>query len=484
MPRRKAGDGASSFATSHSLGASGLLPVGRKQVLRLFRDAQLMFRGAPSWTRAIIAILMLLAVASISTVLLTVGESQDSLPTAALVADHAQGIRNSRSVDEKSAVQLAIEKALFSLRGNDNAVEGGVEELQFLLSKIVPNITASVADPSSSLPLHRNPLNVTVIAVNYAYRELAMNLICNFKRLSMDNYVVLAMDRAVFRYVANRKGNVFYNSAEAAASMLEKAEANDIDSEIYARQDIQDSEMGDDQNEGDLYGTAGFVHTSQRKSMMLAEVVMLGYDVLFCDADVLLYKNPHDRLSQYADDFVIMSDRRHSDPLLPLNHNLNSGFYFVRGKGRNFLTLRAIVKYGLRSKRSEQKAFNHVLCGGFKNDISGPGWRFGDNRCFYRAVGGVSAHVLMTEEFPNGSDERIFQLSPQQIERLYPHIYALHVNYVRGRNAKIDRIKRIGQWFFDPEAGTGLDGCLSTPNSDILNRDLPDPELARNRLER
>jgi hypothetical protein len=450
----------------------------KKHVSRILRDGLVRYRAEPRKHLAAFALFCLFFVVFVTAALGTRRDLQSNLKL--ISGPFSREIKvdgRPRSFNEKPALQLAFEKAFFAMRGNDKAVEGGIEDLRLLLSKIVPNVTEP--DTEASLLVRVNQLNVTVIAVNYAYRDLAMNLICNLKRLGMSNYLVLAMDRAVYRYISQRKGNVFYHSRVISEPANQQDASHDPDRDIPPGLDGHDSEQGDDDDEGHVFGSAGFVLTSRRKSMMVAEVVMLGYDVLFCDADVVLFKNPHSRLAEFADDFVIMSDRRHEEQNAALNRNINSGFYFVRGKGRNFITLRAIVKYGLKVKRSEQKAFNHVLCGGFKDDIAGPGWRYGDNRCFYRAVGGVSAHVLTADEFMNGSDERLFLFSPEQIARLHPSIIALHVNYVRGRNAKIDRIKGIGQWFYDADAGQGLDGCLSQPKADMLNQDIEDPRSAK-----
>jgi hypothetical protein len=354
-------------------------------------------------------------------------------------------------------------KLSFFVNGNDRAVEGGTEDLRTLLLRVAPHPDDA---KSTGIFLPRfggNRRNVTVLAVNYAYRELAMNLICNLKRVGISNWVVLAMDRAVYRYISDRMGNVFYHSAGADMPVGAEAVGEPADMDIPPPDEAENGAADDPNDQGYLFGSAGFVRTSRRKSMMVAEVVMLGYDVLFCDVDVVLFKNPHERLAEYAEDFLVSSDRRHADSAAPINHNINSGLYYVRGRGRNFLTVRAIVRYGRKTGRSEQKAFNHVLCGAFKDDIDGPGWRFGGNRCFYRALGGVTVSVLMLEEFANGSNDDLFADPASSVAERLPHVIALHLNYVSGRNAKIDRIRRIGKWYFDPDAGVGVDGCRADP---------------------
>jgi Nucleotide-diphospho-sugar transferase len=310
--------------------------------------------------------------------------------------------------------------------------------------------------------------NVTVVAVNFAYRELAMNFVCRLGGLGIDQaYVILAMDRAMYTYASARGVNVFYHSVHASEmkESMEKGRNSD-GSDVPAVDSDEDHGKGDDNDTGFKFGSRGFVRTSRRKSMLVAEVLALGYDVFFSDVDVILYSNPHAVFRDYAEDFVVMSDSHLFNRTQALNYNLNSGFYYVRARPRNYVALRAIVKYGEKSKRSEQKAFKHVLCGAFKDDTAGPGWRFGDNRCYYRIMGGVSTRVLSTSEFPNGSDASLFELPPSIVDAVSPGMVALHVNHVSGRDTKMSRIKGIGQWFYD------TDGCQQVPAEEEMN---PEP---------
>jgi hypothetical protein len=354
-------------------------------------------------------------------------------------------------------------------RAHVKAREGGVADLKELLEDIVPGaVPEGIKGVDRELILldGSRRKSVTVLAVNYAYRELAMNLVCNLKRLGMENYLILAMDRPVYKYVARRRANVFLHTGSRSGPEDEGIPP------LLPADDTEERE-GDDEDRGHVFGSLEFAVTSRRKSMLVAEVLVLGYDVMFTDADVIWYKDPAETLATYAEDFAIMSDAHTTNYSMPLNYNINSGCYYARGRPRTFVALRAIQKYAAKSRRSEQKGFNHVLCGAFKDNIAGPGWRFGRNRCLYRIMGGVTTRALPSNEFANGSDELIFRMSPTQIASNYPHLVALHVNYVNGRDEKVYRFKRIGQWHYDSEAGEGFDGCLAKPFPDYINSDAP-----------
>lgn len=315
--------------------------------------------------------------------------------------------------------------------------------------------------------------NVTILAVNFAYRDLAANFVCGLQRLGMDKrYLVFAMDRAAFEYLRYRGVNVFYHS-----------KGGEGENGIPMVGEKEDSVDGNEDDVGYAFGTEGFVKTSRRKSMLVSEVLAFGYDVLFSDVDVILLRDPHEGLRVYAEDFLIMSDALAHNETQALNYNINSGFYFVRGRARNFVAMRAFVKYSEKTRRSEQKAFNHVLCGAFKGNIAGPGWRFGSNRCFYRIMGGVTTRVLSTEEFENGSDKVLFSLSPSVFLAVAPNLRVVHVNYINGRNEKIDTMKSIGQWFYKEGLSLSSDGCSAKPIGDDMNIDPSDDDFDQAVLE-
>jgi Nucleotide-diphospho-sugar transferase len=354
------------------------------------------------------------------------------------------------------------------------AAEGGVSDLLVLLKDMVGPVQGMGAGGLGAGGT--GGPNVTVVAVNYAYRELAMNFVCGLRRLALDDsYVILAMDRAVYTYASERGANVFYHSlnAKAAGGAAE-------DRDVPAGAPDEDSGVGDDADRGFKFGSPAFVRTSRRKSMLVAEVLALGYDVFFSDVDVVLFANPHPEFRRHAEDFVVMSDAHLYNRSQAPNYNINSGFYFVRARPRSFIAMRAIVKYGERSRRSEQKAFNHVLCGAFKDNTAGPGWRFGRNRCFYRVLGGVTTRVLSTRAFPNGSDDELYNLAPSLVDALLPEVVGLHVNYVSGRDEKVARIKAIGQWFYDsPSEAGSKDWCLLQPETGAMNVEPEGADRAR-----
>lgn len=323
------------------------------------------------------------------------------------------------------------------------ASSGSTKQLHILLKNITQYSGTKVKTNTQTSPI------IVAVAVNYAYRVMALNFICNLNRLNISNYLVLAMDRAVYDYLSTRGAHVFLHEVQSILSptrrKLMNVNKHDKDNKAHIEEDA-------------LFGSAAFVETSRRKSMLLLKVLRLGYSVLFSDVDVIWVRNPIPVLTQYKSDFVIQSDRSYKDKDAPLNYNLNSGFYLVRSSSRSVTALQAIVKYAQAVRRSEQKAFNYILCGAFKDHHAGPGLRVGNNECMY-SRSQIRAEALPLDAFPNGSDERFTDASFKSISKLPPEVIIIHANYVVGQSRKVEKIQKLGFWFHSTQS-TRTDGCI------------------------
>lgn len=377
------------------------LPRFNNQFQRLENSSILIF------FLALILLLLIFTIANIAT---------DSPPSSRLPATISLIHRNSPLEDAP-------------LQPNQYASSGSIAHLQHLLIQISPD-----PDENHQMSTANPPKLIVILAVNYAYRHLALNFICNLRRLHLSNYLVLAMDSSVYQFLRTNGANVFHHVVNTSPGRRLLSQPDDPN----------------------LFGTASFLETSRRKSMLVQTVLQLGYSVVFSDVDVVWLKNPIPILIQHSEDFVLQSDTAYPKTD-PLNFNVNSGFYLVRSNVRTVTTLKAIVKYSAAIRRSEQKAFNYVLCGAFKEDVGGPGKREGSDRCRYRRAG-TTARVLSLQSFPNGSD-------PSFWNGTKPHLDAVvvHANYVEGRLRKIERIRKLGFWFFDEDAGgLGNNACRTT----------------------
>ncbi|CAN8070783.1 unnamed protein product, partial [Agarophyton chilense] len=271
---------------------------------------------------------------------------------------------------------------------------------------------------------------VLLFASNFAYRTLALNLFCQLRRLRLTNYVAVALDARVYAFLSAHGVRVVL--------LVDHHHHHQLDVDVHV--------------DADVFGSKRFVQTSRQKSRLVLRVLQLGYHVLFCDVDVALLHHPMHVLQRYARvaDILIQSDRAASQSHLPLNHNLNSGLYLARSNARTISAFTAIVRYAAAIRRSEQKAFNYVLCGAFKHHRAGPGLRVAPHRCLYLPCR-TTVSVLSLDVFPNGSNASFWNNTVASLSRDYPRACALHVNYVTGRQHKIQRLRRIGFWFVEQQ---------------------------------
>lgn len=329
---------------------------------------------------------------------------------------------------------------------------GSAKQLERLVQNITSQSEKTTQGTASSL--------VVAVAVNYAYRKLALNFICNLKRLNITNYVALAMDRPVFDYLSQRNAHVFFHDLRHEGVLDNK------ESDFKMRRTIRRltavlppkplySVAGNDAP--DQFGSSSFVETSRRKSLLVLRLLTLGYTVVFSDVDVVWVSNPIPRMLENSAHFVLQSDRSNALPDAPLNYNLNSGFYLARATPQTIIAMRAIIKYAHAVRRSEQKAFNFVLCGAFKDHHAGPGSRVGSTECTYSNAG-TTAQALSLDEFPNGSDESLWTPSTN-FSKQHPNVIVLHANYIADRERKEQRIRDVGFWFHSEESRT-RDECI------------------------
>lgn len=328
---------------------------------------------------------------------------------------------------------------------------GSTKQLDYLIRNITNR--AHVVSNSSSTSL------IVAIAVNYAYRKLALNFICNLNRLKIANYVVLAMDRPVFDYLALRDAHVFWHDDRFLHKPLLGSQSNSKTkrlsrhlNSISSLKSTGNGLHGNAKDAPDSFGSHAFVETSRRKSVLVLRLLSLGYSVLFSDVDVVWVTNPIQHMLKQSGHFVIQSDRPAALPDAPLNYNINSGLYLARATPQTIIAMRAILKYSHAIRRSEQKAFNFVLCGAFKDQRGGPGSRVGTTECMYNNAE-TTAQVLPLDAFPNGSDDSLWNTTSNFLDK-YPSVVAVHANYVADREGKERRIRNIGFWFHSEKSQT------------------------------
>lgn len=281
----------------------------------------------------------------------------------------------------------------------------------------------------SHAPLRRSLVVVT--AVNFAFRHYVLNLICSLQRvssLSALNVLVFSLDARVHRFV-KRHGLRSVLLAQGAAS---------------------------DGEEEAVFGSARFNLLSKRKLHAVKQVLDVGVDVLFSDADVVWCRGGFDAVLQlvaervgYADMFVQTAWPRSV---------LNSGFYYVASNSRTRALFDALLRFP-QSSENDQVIFNRVLCaskyGGqlvFDNNATAerlPSGRIKPSACKWN---GVRAELLDSRLYPTGgqlwSGRKLFHWSRDTIVHMCDSaaVRILHNNCILSFG-KLARFVVKGLWY-------------------------------------
>lgn len=283
----------------------------------------------------------------------------------------------------------------------------------------------STEPPAFGLPLtmqsviERVIINNTVIisALNYGYRGIMMNWVCNMRHLGITNYVIAALDADLYKFAYTR----------SLPTYLENTIFQGLNASI-----LSDAS----------YGTDAFKQLTKMKSRVVVRILKEGYNVVWSDADIVYFKNPLLNMWSYGADLSIQTNAPDNEPMNG-RRRINSGFYLARSNPATIKAFEDVIRYASKSKMSEQPCFYDVMCG--KDGQTAEG----DDTCRYN---GMLVKLLDRHVYPNGITDGIWDVAPGTIPEKFPNLYILHNNWVKGAEGKRERFERHGFIFYDRES--------------------------------
>eukprot|EP00906_Rhabdomonas_costata_P003815 RCo005758 len=269
---------------------------------------------------------------------------------------------------------------------------------------------------------------LVVSLTNQGYADMASNFLCSLKRLNVTNTLTLATDLPSYSYLARRGYEVFFLNGTESSS------------------------------KGATWGSPAFNKFVKQKVLAVATVVGLGYDVFFCDLDMVWMRSVYEILPQAArrDELPIIDGHSVGSLVGPPNPagegwdyaifyykaHSNTGFYYMRSNNRTIKLMRNWVDCGNRVSVDDQDTFDgltdHELRGKRVARI-----RPVLNRC--SSLRTSLRRVLLTSKlyFPCGSD--FFVLRYPQRARVTPVL--VHANQIPGgKRAKIKVMQEHHMW--------------------------------------
>ncbi|CAN8062254.1 unnamed protein product [Agarophyton chilense] len=256
---------------------------------------------------------------------------------------------------------------------------------------------------------------VILSAMNFGYRDIMMNWVCNMRELKIMNFVVAAFDAQLYRYAFLRGVPVY------------------LETTMMFNSSVLDAS----------YGTDSFKQLSKLKSRIVLRVLKLGYDVVWTDTDIVWFRNPLNDLKGHNADLIIQSNAPDGENANE-KRRINSGFYLVHRNNRTINAFEDIIAFAKQSNMSEQPCFYDVICGK-KGER-----KVGNDRCLY---GEMTLQLLDRNLYPNGNTHRIWELPAGTILLEFPNLFILHNNWIKGSREKQKRLKMHGFLMFDKDLG-------------------------------
>lgn len=258
---------------------------------------------------------------------------------------------------------------------------------------------------------------IIVTALNYGYREMMMNWVCNMRKIGVSNFIVAAFDEDLYKFALTRGLPVYYENSLPVRLHSSLAEAQ--------------------------YGSSAFKELTKMKSRVVLRFLKLGYDTVWTDTDIVWFKNPLESMKRMEVDLAIQTNAPDEEEANG-RRRINSGFYLARSNERMIHVFEEIIKFAAASRMSEQPCFYDVICG--KNGER----RVGNDMCVYKRT---KTKLLDRSLYPNGMTKNIWDVECGTMKKRLPEMLIVHNNWVKGEQAKWARIKKHGLVFHNPRTG-------------------------------
>lgn len=318
-----------------------------------------------------------------------------------------------------------------TVRAGSRLIRCGMISLETKANFTIPIVPPNglQESPAFGLPLTMRSVtdkvvkNGTVLltAVNYGYRGMLMNWVCNMRQLNITNFVIAALDENIYKFVYTRGLPTYY---ENTIFQQDNADASSLIA-------------------GAVYGTDAFKLLTKMKSRVVLRFLEYGVNVIWTDCDIIYFKNPILHIwEDYGENDLVIQTNAPDNENANGKRRLNSGFYLAKSNARTIKGFKNVIKYASKSKMSEQPCFYDVLCGK-KGELS-----VGDDECHYKD--GMKIKLLDRHKYPNGLTNHIWNTTGGvgSIKATWPDLVILHNNWVKGGEKK-PRFQRHGFVLYD-----------------------------------
>ncbi|KAM9973935.1 hypothetical protein ACTFIW_007597 [Dictyostelium discoideum] len=300
-----------------------------------------------------------------------------------------------------------------------------------------------------------------VLMCNYGFRDMTLNLLKCFEKLSIDKsrYILYCMDDKAYKFFTEFKGiecqrfsrdDIIINSSTSSSTQLFHDNNTNDNKGIYSEN-------------AESYGDIGFRAICNEKPLVVLDVLKKGYNVLWTDTDIVWKRDPFihfyqdiNQENQFINDDIDLYVQQDDDDIC-------AGFYFIRSNQRtikfiqdsiNFLNPciddQIAMRLFLKSQGINIKSKNILLLLS-ENDKK--------DKIRYR--------LLDKKLFPNGTN--YFNLKITQRDNITPFI--IHNNCIIGHRSKKDRFIEYGLWYINDDE-IDVNSNINNNNNDENNKEI------------
>ncbi|XP_038075389.1 UDP-D-xylose:L-fucose alpha-1,3-D-xylosyltransferase 1-like [Patiria miniata] len=242
------------------------------------------------------------------------------------------------------------------------------------------------------------PPIVVLTSTNAGFLKLTENLLESIKRTtSSANITLIAEDEQSYSYLTNR-------------------------SELYPGLRVQMTDTGLTTSKKLLIGTKTYKQFIKKRARYILQFLQSGVAVLFADSDTFWVKDP---FKDFEGEFDFAAHNEEKPPKRPI---FCAGFAYYRPTEN---TLRLVKEWVQLLDTTDRNTMDQVVL----NRLI--------NREIQKEVPGLKIKTLDPNQYPDGRlDYRI----PGWKEPRYDEITVVHLSYIRGYNAKVQKFRELGWW--------------------------------------
>ncbi|MED6180705.1 hypothetical protein PIB30_012581 [Stylosanthes scabra] len=158
---------------------------------------------------------------------------------------------------------------------------------------------------------------IVLTTAGFSYKDMLMSWVCRLRKLSIENFIVCALDQETYQF-SILQGIPVFNDPLAPSNI-----------------------SFDDCH----FGTKCFQRVTKVKSRMVLKILKLGYNVLLSDVDTYWFKNPLPLLQSFGPAVLAaQSDEYNKRGPINLPRRLNSGFYYANSDGQTIAAMEKVKK--------------------------------------------------------------------------------------------------------------------------------------------